>query len=102
MKQRHSALVLMMVALAACMPGVNSQVGVDSPEGYVAGFGLGVLHGFLVPVSFVLSLFGDSVNIYEVHNTGNWYDIGFVLGAALLITLLGGVSWRFSKKRSDG
>ncbi len=102
MKQRHSALVLMVVAIAACMPGVNPQVGVDSPEGYVAGLGLGVLHGFLVPISFVLSLFGDSVNIYEVHNTGNWYDIGFVLGVGLLVTLLGGVSWRFARSRSDG
>jgi hypothetical protein len=24
------------------------------------------------------------VNIYEVHNDGNWYDFGFVLGAGIL------------------
>jgi hypothetical protein len=27
-----------------------------------------------------LSLFLDSVNIYEVHNSGGWYDFGFMLG----------------------
>ena len=24
------------------------------------------------------------INVYEVHNNGNWYDFGFVLGAGIL------------------
>jgi hypothetical protein len=24
------------------------------------------------------------VNIYEVHNNGNWYDFGFVLGVSVV------------------
>lgn len=28
----------------------------------------------------MISLFTDTVNLYEVHNNGNWYDFGFILG----------------------
>jgi hypothetical protein len=27
-------------------------------------------------------LFNDNVNIYEVHNNGNWYNFGFMLGVS--------------------
>jgi len=37
-----------------------------------------------MPISFVISLFTDSINIYDVHNNGNWYNFGFVLGAIVL------------------
>ncbi|QAY70497.1 hypothetical protein [Xylanimonas protaetiae] len=74
--------------LAACAAGANPQLatpppGADEP----AGFWLGLWHGAIVPVTFVVSLFRDSVSIYEVHNNGNWYDFGFVLG---ILFVLGG------------
>jgi hypothetical protein len=52
-----------------------------------AGLWLGLWHGFIVPVTFVISLFTDDVTIYEVANAGNWYDAGYVLG---LVFVLGG------------
>lgn len=78
------ALGVMAVVLAACAAGVNSGVGVESAEGDVAGFWLGLWHGIIAPLTFIISLFTDSVNLYEVHNNGNWYDFGFVLGAGIL------------------
>jgi hypothetical protein len=36
------------------------------------------------PVTWVISLFSENVNMYEVHNNGGWYDFGFVLGAGIL------------------
>ena len=42
-------------------------------------------HGVIAPITFVISLFSDGVNVYEVHNNGNWYNFGFVLGAVFLI-----------------
>ncbi len=39
--------------------------------------------GTILPVTFIVSLFTDTVSIYEVDNNGNWYDVGFVLGIAL-------------------
>ena len=77
------ALVAGMLLLAACVAGVNPAIG-TAPDGDVAGFWLGLWHGIIAPVTFVISLFTDNVNLYEVHNNGNWYDFGFVVGAGIL------------------
>ncbi len=45
------------------------------------GFLYGLLHGFITPVSFIVSLFNDEVAIYAVNNSGGWYDFGFLLGS---------------------
>jgi hypothetical protein len=67
--------------LAACVAGANPQVDAGPDP---AGFWLGLWQGFIAPITFVISLFTDNVNIYEVNNNGNWYDFGFVLGAGIL------------------
>jgi hypothetical protein len=77
-------LGLMVLVLTACAPGVNPDVGTPAPGGDIAGFWQGIWQGFISPVTFVISLFTDKVNLYEVHNSGNWYDFGFVLGAGIL------------------
>jgi hypothetical protein len=86
MKRQHVVLVLVLLAfaLAACAPGVNPEVGSAAGDGDSAGFLLGLWHGFISPITFIISLFTDNVNLYEVHNNGNWYDFGFVLGAGIL------------------
>ena len=63
---------------------VNLEVGSPPQDGVVAGFWLGLWHGIIAPVTFVISLFTENVNFYEVHNNGNWYDFGFVIGAGIL------------------
>ncbi len=45
---------------------------------------MGLIHGWLVPFSFVGSLFSDNIAIYAVPNNGGWYDFGFVLGVSSL------------------
>ena len=57
-----------------------------------AGFWAGLWHGMIVVVTFIISLFTDSVGIYEINNSGVWYDLGFVLG----ILIIGGCSTRCS------
>ncbi|MFO7298809.1 MAG: hypothetical protein DIU67_001275 [Actinomycetes bacterium] len=83
-KQRVVLVAVAALVLAACAPGVNEAVGVPGPDGDVAGFWEGLWHGIIAPFTFLVSLFTDSVNVYEVHNNGNWYDFGFVLGAGIL------------------
>ena len=78
------AAVLVLV-LTACAAGSNAAVDVPSADGDVAGFWLGLWHGIIVPFTFVISLFSDNVSIYEVHNTGGWYDLGFVMGAGVFL-----------------
>lgn len=75
---------LALFSLAGCAPGAAPTV---NAAGDGAGFWLGLWHGFIVPVTLVISLFSDTVSMYEVNNSGNWYDVGFFLGIA---TLLGG------------
>lgn len=66
------------LVLGACAAGHNPQ---EVPA--AAGFWPGLWHGIILPITFVVSLFTDTVSIYEVDNNGNWYDFGFVLGLAL-------------------
>lgn len=76
--------MLIAVVVAGCAAGVNPEVGMAAAGGEIAGFWLGLWQGFISPITFVISLFTDDVSIYEVHNSGNWYDLGFVLGAGIL------------------
>ena len=77
--------VALLAVLAACAPGPNPEVGTPAPDGAVAGFWLGLWHGVIAPVTFVISLFGRGVNVYEVHNSGGWYNFGYVLGLGALV-----------------
>jgi hypothetical protein len=48
-------------------------------------------------ITFIISLFSDNVHFYEVHNSGGWYNFGFLLGAS---SALGGSGASASKSRS--
>ena len=76
--------LIVMSLLAGCAAGPNQFK--DSPDdnGSVAGFWLGLWHGAVLPITLLISLFSDSVNIYAVHNSGGWYNFGFLLGAAIV------------------
>jgi hypothetical protein len=76
-----------LLLLSSCAAGPNTAVGSGQDP---AGFWLGLWHGIILPVTFVISLFTDNVSVYEVVNDGNWYDFGFFLG--VLIALGGGGS----------
>ena len=90
MKRSYVWLGLALLLLAACTAGSNPEVGQGG-----AGFFLGLWHGFISPVTFVISLFTNNVNLYEVNNNGNWYDFGFVLGAGILF----GGGWGGARRR---
>lgn len=81
--RRWLLVVALLVVASACAPGVNPEAGAPA-DGVVAGFWLGLWHGIIAPVTFVVSLFLDHINVYEVHNSGNWYDAGFMLGIGAL------------------
>jgi hypothetical protein len=82
------------LVVTACAAGPNVASNVDD----VAGFWKGLWHGLIYPVTFIISLFTDNVNIYEVRNNGNWYDFGFVAGIGLLHTVFG-AGGRTSRRR---
>ena len=68
-------------ALSACAHEVGSAVA-HAPD--TPGFLLGLWHGFIFPVAWVLSLFMPDVAIYAVPNNGGWYDFGYFVGIVFL------------------
>jgi hypothetical protein len=40
-------------------------------------------------VTLVISFFNKDVQMYEVHNIGNLYNLGFFLGVAIVFIFLG-------------
>jgi len=99
--------VVMALLLAACTP--NSSVQVTTPDatmqltapgpnpminqpdglGRVARAGAGLWHGIIAPITLVFSFFNSDMHMYEVHNAGSEYDVGFLLGVTVIISLLG-------------
>lgn len=67
-------LVAFALVMTSCAAG-NIKFDADP-----AGFWMGLWHGFISLITFIISLFNDNVDIYEVNNTGKLYDLGFVLG----------------------
>ncbi|NMM31154.1 MAG: hypothetical protein HHJ10_08970 [Cellulomonas sp.] len=81
---RAAGVLLLVLALVGCAAGPNAAALLDGPR--LAGFWLGLWHGAISPITFVVSLFSSGVNIYEVHNDGNWYNFGFMVGASVALS----------------
>ena len=77
--------VLLCILLAGCAAGPNQLAKSANRDGKVAGFWLGLWHGLIAPVTFIISLFTKSVQMYEVHNNGGWYNFGYLLGLACVL-----------------
>lgn len=77
---RMAAILLPALALAACAAHQSAvAVAPDAP-----GFLLGVWHGFIFPVAWVISIFVPDVAVYAVPNDGGWYDFGYFIGIVFL------------------
>lgn len=46
----------------------------------VYGFFSGLWDGLTATLAFLCNLFGGHYGIYQVHNNGNLYDLGFLIG----------------------
>jgi hypothetical protein len=76
-------LGLATITIMSCVPGGGTYS--DGP----AGFFSGVWHGWIAPISLILGLFNDNLRVYEINNTGWWYDFGFYMA---VISGFGGLS----------
>jgi hypothetical protein len=95
-----SILVLLVLALTGCAPGPNKLTGSPDQEGEVSGFWRGLWQGIIAPITFIISLFSDKVDMYEVHNNGGWYNFGFLLGMMIIFGGSGGGAAR-GRRRYD-
>ncbi|MBN2049647.1 MAG: hypothetical protein JW760_04325 [Spirochaetales bacterium] len=95
-------LAVMLVSMIGCAAGPNPYERTPNDENEVAGFWMGLWHGFITPVTFIISLFSDKVHLYEIHNNGNWYNFGFVIGLSAIFGGGGGGSCAARRRRRDG
>jgi hypothetical protein len=70
------AFCLPLLALAGC---AATQTGAAVAPA-APGFWLGLWHGVIFPIAWIVSLFVQDVSIYAVPNNGGWYDFGYFLG----------------------
>ena len=70
-------------------PSANPLMNEPAENGRVAGLLQGLWHGIIAPVTLIMSFFNESVQMYEVHNNGNAYNLGYLLGVAVVFLLLG-------------
>ncbi|WP_179013629.1 hypothetical protein [Paenibacillus sp. 79R4] len=83
-------LLALMVLLSGCVPGDGTYTAQNQ-----AGFFWGIWHGWVAPISLVIGLFNHDIRIYEINNSGWWYDLGYYLA---VISGFGGISL-FRKKK---
>jgi len=76
LRPRYAALAAAALALSACAATQQSDAVASSAPGFL----LGLWHGFIFPVAWVVSLLFGTVAIYAVPNNGGWYDFGYFLG----------------------
>lgn len=72
---------VLLLAVAGCAAVPNPAV---PPAAGEPGFWLGLWHGIILPITFLVSLFVDRVAVYALPNSGHLYDLGFVIGACFL------------------
>ena len=66
--------VILVFILSSCAPG-DGKATIEKP----ANFLWGIWHGWIAPISLIISLFNKSIRIYESINTGWWYDFGYYI-----------------------
>jgi len=96
MKHRHITMLILvaltLVLLTGCLPGDGTNTPANP-----AGFLWGIWHGWMAPLSLILSVLVDAnYRIYEVYNKGWWYDLGYYMA---IISGFGGLSLFRSRRR---
>ncbi|MGG6310374.1 hypothetical protein [Paenibacillus macerans] len=97
MKTKYAMIAFLffasMIFLSGCVPGDGTNHA-QNP----AGFFWGIWHGWIAPISLMISFFKDNIRLYEIHNIGWWYDLGFYIA---VISGFGGISL-FRRKKESG
>lgn len=87
-------VLIIVMSISSCLPG-DGSIEAENP----AGFFWGVWHGWVAPISLIGSLFTENIRVYEVINSGFWYDLGFYMA---IVSGFGGLGFaRGRKKRQE-
>ncbi len=74
-------------------PGVTLSINTPGPNPSMSSTGadilMGIWHGIISPITLIVSFTNPNVQMYEVNNNGGPYNLGFLLGVAIVFVLLG-------------
>ncbi|HWQ46110.1 MAG TPA: hypothetical protein VN376_04540 [Longilinea sp.] len=76
-------------SLQVFAPGPNPLANTPDAQNHIASVLLGIWHGIISPITLTISFFNPNVQMYEVHNDGSPYNLGFLVGVAIVFLLLG-------------
>ena len=77
-------IALLCICLSGCVPGDGTNSNANP-----AGLFSGIWHGWIAPFSLVYSIFSEGTGIYEIHNNGFLYNLGYY---AAIISGFGGLA----------
>lgn len=77
------------MSFQVAIPGVNPLLNTPDTQNRVAGVLIGIWHGIISPITLIVSFVNLDVQMYEVHNDGSPYNLGYLVGVALVFLLLG-------------
>lgn len=81
----------LLFVLTGCMPG-DGKYTQDKPANFLSG----IWHGWIAPISLIVSIGNKNIRIYESMNIGFWYDFAFYMA---IISGFGGISLSRKKKK---
>jgi hypothetical protein len=70
-------------------PGQNPLVNTSDAHGQVGGILKGIWHGLISPGTLIASFINPNVQMYEVHNDGAQYNLGFLIGIVIIFLIIG-------------
>jgi len=86
-------LIILIISITSCFP---NEVTADKAD--PSGFFMGIWHGWIAPISLILSFFNPSIRIYDAVNTGWAYDLGFYIA---IISGFGSISIFRKRHKKD-
>ena len=104
--RRIGLRLIVILAVALCIGwALNRSSKTFNQEASPAGFGLGMVHGAMMPLALPNLAVGNDVMIYATRNTGRTYKLGYALGVNLCgLVFFGFFFWRVARwrRRSGG
>ena len=91
-----------LVLVAAAIYIIYYHVGMPTRDvdlsGAPANFWLGLWQGLIVFLSFIASWFDNNIVLYQVHNNGFWYNLGYIIAIFISIGAFAGGSRETGKE----
>lgn len=69
-------MLLVLLVASSCASANPTVVEAASAPGFWSGW----FHGVFAVTAFIASFFDRTIGVYEVANSGGWYDFGFIVG----------------------